>query len=562
MSLWEAKGFWMRDNIHWPRPVHPLFVSYGLLPVEIGSARAYEEWSMPSLKYAYLVLHGYVFQRIEPIGGETPPIMERFPFLFHLWRINPQLRSRVFGFERFLKEKGFENHIHAWRDVWEPEAQRRLEPIRNFDRANASLEELAIHLDQCYDFLCWSWNPHVKIVALGMYIRGRWLEVCEKLLNLTEFETYELVQINDSAVLNITNRLLTLAQRAAADPTVSDILSLPSENALQQLSHTWFKEELDQFLETEGDRPADSFEFTPTWREMPEIVVGIIKGLMHSDDSMTEDSDFQAYRLQRIKELRSALTGEDREEFDAWLELAEQAQPLSEIHDYILWTVPLSHTRYGAIEAGRRFVQDRILDCPEDTLFLFREELLSALRGNYNFASLKGLVAERKAEHTKNFSLVPPQTIGKMPIEPPWDVFPPIAAEGMKIFVKQASLLEAGQEASMELSPEGELFGTPGSPGVAEGPVRIIHTAEEFHLVQEGEVLVCPFTTPTWTVLFPRVAALITDSGGALSHAAIVSREYRLPSVVGTINGTKLLHNGQRVRVDGAAGKLRVLDWK
>ena len=395
-----------------------------------------------------------------------------------------------------------------------------------------------------------------------MYIRGQWLKVCERLLNLTEFETYELVQINDPAVLNTTNRLLTLAQRAAADPTVSDILSLPSENALQQLSHTWFKEELDQFLEAEGDRPADSFEFTPTWREMPEIVVGIIKGLMHSDDFMTEDADFQVYRLQRIKQLRNTLSGEDLEEFDAWLELAEQAQPLSEIHDYVLWTAPLSYTRYDAIEAGRRLVQDRILDCPEDTLFLYREELLSALRGNHNHASLKGLVAERKVEHTKNFSLVPPQTIGKMPIEPPWNVFPPIVAEGMKIFAEQTSLLEAEQGASLELSPEGELKGIPGSPGVAEGLVRVIHTAEEFHLVQEGEVLVCPFTTPTWTVLFPRVAALITDSGGALSHAAIVSREYRLPSVVGTINGTKLLHNGQRVRVDGAAGKLQVLDWK
>jgi len=91
------------------------------------------------VKYYSCVLHGYVFQRIEPLGGDTPPIMERFPFLFHLWRINPKLRSRVLGFERFLKEKGFENHVHAWRDVWEPEAQKRLEPIRDFDRANASL---------------------------------------------------------------------------------------------------------------------------------------------------------------------------------------------------------------------------------------------------------------------------------------------------------------------------------------------------------------------------------------------------------------------------------------
>jgi Phosphoenolpyruvate synthase/pyruvate phosphate dikinase len=560
MSLWEAKGFWMRDNIHWPRPVQPLFVSYGLIPVEVGSARAYEEWSMPSLKFAYLVLHGYVFQRIEPIGGDTPPIMERFPFLFHLWRLNPKLRGRVLGFGRFIKEKGFEKHVHAWKDEWEPEARRRLKPIRNFKYINASMEKLADHLERLYDYLCWSWNPHIKIVALCMYIRGRWLEICEKLLSLTEYEALELVQVNDPAVLNTMIRLLTLAQRAAADPIVSEILSLPSEKVLQQLSHTWFKKEFDQFLETEGDRPADSFEFTPTWREMPEIVVGIIKELMDSDDSITEDSEFQVYRQQRLQELRSTLMDKDREEFDAWRELAEEAQPLSEIHDDILWTVPLSYTRYAALEAGRRFMQKNILDSPDDIFFLYREELLSALRENYDLARLKGLVAERKAEHSKNFFLVPPQTIGKMPMVPPFHVFPPFAAEGMKIFVSQYSLLEASQEASLGLSPEGELSGTPGSPGVAEGTVRIIHTAEEFSLVQEGEVLVCPFTTPTWTVLFPKVAALVTDSGGVLSHAAIVSREYRLPSIVGTIKATKILHNGQRIRVDGTAGKIQVLD--
>ncbi len=561
MSLWEAKGFWMRDNIHWPRPVHPLFVSYGLKPIEVGSERAYEEWSIPSLKNAYLVLQGYVYQRTEPIGGETPPIMERFPFLFHLWRLDPKLRGRVLGFERFLKEKGFENHIHTWKDTWEPEAQKRLEPILYLDRANASLIELAEHLDQCYDFLCWSWNPHIKVVMIAMYIRERWVDVCKRLLNLTEFEAYELVQISDPMVFNTTNRLLSMARRAASDQEVSGILSLPSKEALQQLSNTWFMEELEQFLDEEGDRPADSFEFEPTWREMPEMVVGIIKGMIGSEyDPAAEEAEFQTYRIQRINEHRSTLTGEAREEFDAWLKLAEDAQPLTEIHDYILSNIPLCHVRYDALEAGRRWVQSRILENAEDTLFLYREELQSALRGNYDLASLKGVVDNRKAERARNFALVPPQTIGKMPMDPPWKVFPPIAAEGMKLFMKQASLIEARQGTAMGLSPEGELSGTPGSPGVAEGPVRIIYTAEEFHLVQEGEVLVCPFTTPTWTVLFPHVAALVTDSGGALSHAAIVAREYRLPSVVGTINGTKVLRNGQRVRVDGGSGKLKILD--
>lgn len=154
---------------------------------------------------------------------------------------------------------------------------------------------------------------------------------------------------------------------------------------------------------------------------------------------------------------------------------------------------------------------------------------------------------------------MPPQTIGKPPIEPPWKVFPPVVAEAMKILLKQVSAIEVQQGTNEGVLKDGELLGTPGSSGIAEGTVRVIHTADEFSLVKEGEILVCPFTTPTWTVLFPRVAGLVTDSGGALSHAAIVAREYGLPSVVGTINGTKVLQNGQRIRVDGAAGTIQIL---
>lgn len=559
MTSWEAKGYWTRDTIHWPRPVHPIFVSYGLKPIEVGSEKAYEEWCIPSLKNAYLVLNGYVYQRTEPLGGETPPIMERFPFLFHLWRLDPKMKGRILGFDRFLQEKGFEGNIPTFKNEWEPEAKRRLKPIQDFDRSSASNMGLANHLELCYEFLCWSWNPHIKVVMIGMYMRERWVEVCQRLLNLTEFEAYELVQMNDQAVTGVTHRLLAIARRAKADSSIKEILSLPHAEAFRRLAGTWFREELEQFLEDEGDRPVDSFELDPTWREMPEVVVGIIKGLMDSDyDPISEDREFQVYRRERIEELRTSLEGESLQEFDTWLQLAEQAQPLTEIHDYILSNIPLCQVRYDALEVGRRLAEKKVLDSPEDTLFLYREELLSALRGELALDKIRSLIDERKAERSRQFTLVPPQTIGKAPAEPPWNVFPPRAAEGMKLFMKQAANIEVLQGSS-GLSAEGELLGTPGSPGVAEGTVRIINTVEEFQLVQKGDVLVCPFTTPTWTVLFPHVAALVTDSGGSLSHAAIVAREYRLPSVVGTLCGTKVLMNGQRVRVDGAAGKVQIL---
>jgi pyruvate,water dikinase len=86
-----------------------------------------------------------------------------------------------------------------------------------------------------------------------------------------------------------------------------------------------------------------------------------------------------------------------------------------------------------------------------------------------------------------------------------------------------------------------------------------VRSLDDFRKVQAGDVIVCTFTNPAWTVLFPRASALVADSGGPLSHAAIVAREYGLPSVVGTGDATRRLVDGQLVRVDGNAGTVTIL---
>jgi pyruvate,water dikinase len=91
---------------------------------------------------------------------------------------------------------------------------------------------------------------------------------------------------------------------------------------------------------------------------------------------------------------------------------------------------------------------------------------------------------------------------------------------------------------------------------VAEGPVRIVLGSEGFADLRTGEVLVCPNTNPSWTPLFARAAAVVVDTGGLGSHAAIVAREYGVPAVMGTGTGTSVLRDGQRVRVDGSRGRV------
>ena len=101
------------------------------------------------------------------------------------------------------------------------------------------------------------------------------------------------------------------------------------------------------------------------------------------------------------------------------------------------------------------------------------------------------------------------------------------------------------------------LKGVSGSTGSAVGRVSVIHSPEEFYKMNKGDVLVCPFTDPEWTPLFKLASAVVADTGSALSHAAIVAREYNIPAVLGVGFATAKLKDGDRVQVDGDKGTVR-----
>ena len=104
-----------------------------------------------------------------------------------------------------------------------------------------------------------------------------------------------------------------------------------------------------------------------------------------------------------------------------------------------------------------------------------------------------------------------------------------------------------------------ELQGLGASKGSYSGPARIIMGEEQFNRLLPGDVLVCPITSPVWSILFAKVGALVTDSGGILSHPAIIAREYGIPAVVATGNGTQIIEDGQQLLVDGEAGLVRLV---
>jgi pyruvate,water dikinase len=106
----------------------------------------------------------------------------------------------------------------------------------------------------------------------------------------------------------------------------------------------------------------------------------------------------------------------------------------------------------------------------------------------------------------------------------------------------------------------GQLTGTPASPGKYEGVVRVVKDEAEFEKIRPGDVLVCVSTTPSWSVVFSVIGALVTEAGGILSHPAIVAREYGIPAVLSLERATEKLREGQRVMVDGDLGAVALVE--
>jgi pyruvate,water dikinase len=173
--------------------------------------------------------------------------------------------------------------------------------------------------------------------------------------------------------------------------------------------------------------------------------------------------------------------------------------------------------------------------------FLTHEEVKDALRGPAS-RDWAELVAERRAEHQRRCETTPPLNAGT-PIEQATGDQPAMGAFS-EFFGRPVV-----QDASSNV-----LVGTAASRGTVTGTARVIRRLEESDRLQPGDILVCEMTMPAWTPLFAIASAVVTDSGGVLSHSAIVAREYGIPCVVGTTSGTRRVADGQRITVDGAAG--------
>ncbi|MCA4135588.1 PEP/pyruvate-binding domain-containing protein [Arthrobacter sp. M4] len=286
-----------------------------------------------------------------------------------------------------------------------------------------------------------------------------------------------------------------------------------------------FRTSFEAFLKEYGNRETVSvvLSSSPTWADAPEVVLGIVKAMMGERRQAPDQTGAALDELKRHPALRF---GPLRDAVVDAVDRAREGMAFRE-DSHFAATKVLPPLRRAYRELGDRLVRAGVVDAVDDVNHLRFEEL-EAIRDNDDGA-LPPSVRER---------------------------FRPVvlARAAKRAELEGIPLLDTSLLFARPRHADALASGTPASRGTAEGPVRIIRGPEEFGMLRSGDVLVCPYTNPSWTPLFQRAVAVVVDTGGLGSHAAIVAREYGIPAVMGTGSGTAVLSDGQQVRVDGNAG--------
>jgi pyruvate,water dikinase len=276
-------------------------------------------------------------------------------------------------------------------------------------------------------------------------------------------------------------------------------------------------------------RPAED----PTW---------IDKQLENLEQSAVDVDSLLAEQRARYQSALANLRKTAPRKFDSLLERIKEAARLTRLRESVRSEVVRTFWVY------RDFVLRVGAYCSlgEDIFFLEAEEILHLLGGIDE--STAEIPARKKAY--QRFSALPAYpTLIAGPFDPiKWANDPN----------RRTDIYDTRQQVKVQFSRQ--IKGLSGSAGQVEGRVRIVDSPEESEGLQVGEILVAVTTNVGWTPIFPRAAAVVTDVGAPLSHAAIVARELGIPAVVGCFNATSMLKTGDLVRVNGSAGTVEVLE--
>jgi pyruvate,water dikinase len=556
-------GYWERDSFHEPVPISPfgkVVLTEQILKV---FPRAFAEFGILLERAETAFIGGWMYRQVVPVGAPPSGRVRTGPpprwLLRIVMRVHPAIRRRIRAARQAMASDLPDTVIRRWNEEWRPEHQQEIARALAVDLGSLSDQELAAQLDHRIEVLS---HPAHVVVAIAYWIRVYQLaEACRELLGWDTAKMLALLDGLSTISTEPARQLADLAELARSSPAISQLLTGVDESMPGGLAalDAEFARAFSDYVEANGHRSLRYDVIEPTLAETPHVLLRLVADQLEvgfSPGQVAEEA--RRRRTEAAEGARRLLASHpeaDRERFERALIRAREAYPALE--DRVWWTlsVQAAHLRYVALEMGRRMVDLGQLAAVDDVFFLEAQDARSALLGG---GDRRETIRVAKGKRAWAMANPGPYAYGDPPPgEPPFDLLPPPAR-----LVNQGVLWGLAQlfGEPPKAQEERVVVGTPASAGRYTGTVRVVMGEHEFDKIRAGDVVVCPVTSPAWSVVFPSMGALVTDGGGILSHPAIIAREHRIPAVVGTGSATHILKDGQRVTVDGNTGVVEVAD--
>ena len=552
----EKELFWIFDDLHCPNPISPLFFDIG--GWWLSCDHMFRRFGTPfACDWIAKSINGYLYTAAVPADANAHAEATEYNSRY-VPRVprDPAHAEKIGAYLGWALPLYAENFLDWWRDRLRPEIERNFEYLDGYDMEAASLVELAVLLEDGIDIHDRHWKVHWMLnfaqfsstVGLNATIGEIKGEVDPNLGGRLQSSV-------DDRNWDSIEALWQMKEEIKGDKELDDAFRHRGETAKDVLGalegsergQRFLTERIESYQQEFGYRAIWSHEFAfPTWKETKTPTIEALRGYVETDyDYPATIAAVKEDLGAAVAELMDGVEGEGRERLQAALDLSLRMNPLTPDHHFYIDQGTNARLRIIAVAIGRKLGEAGLLDDPEDVIYLKYNEL-RVFMANPDSFDARSLVSERRDEREHAYTIRPREWVGTA-TQTALD-FPYNALWGFpEKFYREAP------------QTTGDLQGLAASPGIAEGTARCVGSLDEFDQVQKGEILVCQMTNPAWVVLFTKIAGLVTDAGGAVSHPAVVAREFGIPAVVGTSNATERIKTGDRVRVNGATGVVEIL---
>lgn len=570
----ETSQLWFYDGLHYPEPHYPFDLIWDeawFLALSQNNTRTF--LMPPALGIDHRIVNGHVYitpvgvANPDDIGPRVPVFMKRAGYYYENWdSLYAEWKVKVNKLIQELDEVSFEAL---------PEVEDESLVFEN--KGVGSGYHLLTQYDDLIHKGLMIWQYHFEFLNLGYAAYVTFINTANSIFPDIPISTLtKMVSGIDVVMYRPDEELIRLAKIAIENNIEGEILK-PRDAAemMAALGTT-----------TAGKYWLDELEKS----RYPWFYISTGTGWYHHHISWNDDlnTPFASIRMhieaiqagkpvgrptaklieereRLVAEYRELIeTDEDREAFDQALAIAQRVFPY--VEDHLFYVEHWFHSIFwnkmrqvADILTGVGFLEDR-----EDIWYLKRGEIRDALWDHVTSwaTGTKGRGSSywpkeinwRRGVMQKFQEWSPPPALGTPPevvTEPFSIVLWGVTTNVLKNWLKGAEEQVGGGSE--------ELTGSPGSSGIVEGKARVIKNVKDLALLQEGEILVATTTSPSWAPAFTKIAGCVTDVGGAMCHAAIVCREYGLPTVVGTGRGTTFIKTGDVIRMDGDQGSVLVV---